>query len=93
MASEERIRIERPTEERLEELKVDTWSPWECGVETFDWEYGTTETAYVKEGKVRVVTEGGQEVQIAAGDLVVFPRGVRCTWEVQEPIRKVFTFD
>ena len=86
------IRVERPTAERLKALGVDRWSPWQCGVETFDWEYASDETAYVQEGRVRVKTEHGQEVELGGGDLVYFPKGLKCTWSVLEPIRKVYTF-
>lgn len=86
------IRVEKATEERLAQLKVEGWSPWECGKETFDWQYSANETAYVQEGRVRIKTEFGQDVELVAGDIVFFPRGLKCTWTVMEPIRKVFTF-
>jgi uncharacterized protein len=86
------IKVEKATPERLAELGVDGWSPWNCGVETFDWRYNERETAHVLEGKVRVVTEHGQDVTFGAGDIVIFPAGLSCTWTVIEPIRKVFSF-
>ena len=86
------IKVEKATPERLKELGVDSWSPWECAPETFEWEYSSNETAYVKEGRVRVRTEDGQEVEFGKGDIVHFPKGVRCTWIVIEHIRKVYTF-
>jgi uncharacterized protein len=84
------IEVERATPQRLEELNVDGWSPWECAPETFDWEYSSDETAYIQEGLVRVRTEEGQEVELRAGDLVRFPKGMRCTWTVIQHIRKVY---
>lgn len=86
------IKVEQPTPARLSELGVDSWSAWECGVETFDWQYSDDETAYVQQGRVLVTTEEGQQVEFGAGDLVFFPKGLKCTWKVMEPIRKVFTF-
>jgi uncharacterized cupin superfamily protein len=74
-----RIKVEKATPERLRELNVDSWSPWECGVETFDWEYASNETAYVKAGRVRVRTEHGQEVEFGQGHLAIFPKGLKCT--------------
>lgn len=85
------IKVEKATPEKLTELGVDTWSPWSCGISTFDWTYDDTETAYVKEGHVVVHTADGV-VEIHAGDLVEFPSGLSCTWEVKKPIRKVFKF-
>jgi hypothetical protein len=86
------IEIQRPNKEEIEGLKINEWSPWECGVSTFDWEYTCNETAYILEGKVKVKTEDG-EVEIKKGDLVRFPKGLRCTWNVIEPIRKVYRFE
>jgi uncharacterized protein len=87
------IKVVRATPEKLAQLGVDGWSPWECSPETFDWEYSSDETAYVKEGLVKVRTEYGQEVELGAGDLVFFPRGLKCTWTVVQTIRKVYIFD
>ena len=86
-----KIKVEKPTEEKLSSLGVDGWSEWECEVSTFDWEYSADETAYVLDGKVTVKTDEG-DVQITKGDLVTFPKGLKCTWKVEEPIRKVYTF-
>ena len=85
------IKIEKPSKEELDKLGIDNWSPWSCGPSTFDWEYSCTEVAYVFEGKIKVKTTQG-EVEINKGDLVTFPKGLKCTWNVIEPIRKVYTF-
>jgi len=85
------IKITRPNEEELDKLGIDSWSPWECEPSTFEWEYSDKETAYVFEGKVKVKTPSG-EVEINKGDLVEFPKGLKCTWTVIEKIRKVYKF-
>ena len=85
------IKVEKPSEQELRSLGVDKWSPWECEPSTFDWEYDSNETAYVLEGKVKVKTPS-EEVEINKGDLVTFPKGLKCTWNVIERIRKVYTF-
>ncbi len=87
----EKIKIEKPTQEKLKKLNIDSWSPWGCEVSVFDWEYSSDETAYILEGKVKVKTPS-QEVEINKGDLVTFPSGLKCTWNVLEPIKKVYTF-
>ena len=86
------IKIEKPTQEQLKKMDVNSWSTWGCEVSTFDWEYDNDETAYVLEGKVKVKTPHG-EVEINKGDLVTFPKGLQCTWNVLEPIKKVYTFN
>ncbi len=87
-----KIKIEKPTKEQLENLNVKTWSSWGCEVSSFDWEYDAEETCYIMEGHVRVETADG-DVEIKAGDLVTFPKGLKCKWHVSQPIRKVFRFD
>jgi len=87
------IKIEQPDEKKLKTLGVENWSPWECEPSSFDWEYDSDERAYVLEGKVRVIPEGGPPVEIGKGDLVLFPKGMKCRWEVQEKIRKVYRFE
>ena len=86
------ITVEKMTkEEARAQYGIDSWSPWEGGPSTFDWEYDTDETAYVLEGKVKVKTPTG-EVEINKGDIVTFPKGLKCTWNVLQRIRKVYTF-
>lgn len=84
---------EKPTPEKLKILKIDTWSPWECEPSTFDWSYDSNETAYILEGQVTVTCPDGQKVDIGPGDLVRFPQGLNCTWDVKKKIRKVYRFD
>ncbi len=86
-----KIKVEKVTDEKLNALDINSWSSWECEPSTFDWEYDSNETAYVLEGKVKVKT-ADEEVEINKGDLVTFPKGLKCTWNVIEKIKKVYTF-
>ena len=87
------IEIEKqPAREKLDSMGVCGWPIWEKEVSNFPWKYSDRETCYVLEGKVVVVPEGGSAVEIEAGDLVVFPKGMRCTWDISEPIRKHYMF-
>lgn len=83
-----KVKIEKPTEEKLRELGVKNWPIWEKEVSTFDWYYDTNETFYVIEGEVEVELDDGTKVSFGAGDLVTFSEGVKCTWHVKKPIRK-----
>ena len=86
-----KIEVKKPDKQELDRLGVEHWSRWGCEVSTFDWEYDLDETAYVLQGRVKVHTDEGT-VEVGRGDLVTFPRGMKCRWEVLEPIRKVFRF-
>jgi hypothetical protein len=90
----DRIEVEHePGEERLAQLGVRDWPIWTKERSTFPWTYDTRETCYLLEGEVVVTPEGGVDaVRIARGDLVTFPAGLSCTWEVHRPVRKHYRF-
>ncbi len=85
------IIVKKPSQEELNELGVNSWPTWTCPVSEFDWTYDEQETCYFYEGKVIVETPNGN-VEIGKGDLVTFPKGLRCRWKVLEPVRKVYSF-
>ncbi len=83
------IRLERaPSRERLEALGVASWPIWSHEAATFPWRYEEEETCYLLEGEVVVTPEGGEPVTLRAGDLVTFPAGLACTWEIRQAVRK-----
>ncbi|KAJ4756531.1 RmlC-like cupins superfamily protein [Rhynchospora pubera] len=79
-----------PPESKLIELGVNEWPRWGCAPSKFPWTFSTKETCYLLEGKVKVYVEGhGDEyVEIEAGDLVVFPKGMTVTWDVSVAVDK-----
>ena len=87
------IEIEKSVNDaRLEELGIKTWPIWEKGVSEFPWFYDTKETCYILEGEVEVVPKEGVSVQFGAGDLVVFPEGLSCTWNIKKAVKKHYRF-
>ncbi|CAN0880167.1 hypothetical protein LINGRAHAP2_LOCUS13507 [Linum grandiflorum] len=55
----------------------------------FPWTYSANETSYLLEGKATVYPEGSEEgVEIGAGDLIDFRKGMSCTWEVSVAVYK-----
>ena len=89
------IKIERnPPESKLTNLGVRQWPKWGCPPSKFPWTYDSKETCYLLEGKVKVFPEGSDEaVEISAGDLVVFPKGMSCTWDVSVAVDKHYKFE
>jgi hypothetical protein len=85
------IVVEKPTGEKLEQLRVTSWPIWTKEPSTFDWHYDEPETCYFLEGDVEVTTSEGS-VQVGRGDLVTFPRGLSCTWQVRGAVRKHYRF-
>jgi len=89
------VRIERnPSESRLSELGIRSWPKWGCPASKFPWTYDGKETCYLLQGKVKVYPEGSSDfVEFGAGDLVVFPKGMSCTWEVSVAVDKHYQFE
>jgi uncharacterized cupin superfamily protein len=83
------ITVRKPTE--AEKNDMASKPVWGCGVSEFDWHYDSEETSLITEGEVAVSYSGGS-VTIAAGDYVVFPKGLSCVWKVLKPVKKHYTF-
>ncbi len=85
------ILVEKPAQKKLQDLGVFKWDIWECGVSTFPWHYDEPETCYFLEGDVSVKA-GGSEVSFGKGDLVTFPKGLDCVWNIKKAVRKHYHF-
>jgi uncharacterized cupin superfamily protein len=81
-----------PDSSRLSQLGVSSWPTWSKEVSKFPWTYSDQETAYVLEGEVTVTPSSGDPVTFGKGDLVIFPAGMSCTWDVKKPLRKHYKF-
>lgn len=87
------IQIEHnPDDARLNELGVSSWPIWSCEPSSFPWTYDISETCYILEGDVTVTPDNGDPVRVGKGDLVTFPQGMSCTWEVHEAVSKHYKF-
>lgn len=90
--SAEIFKQSKPTAELLEKLGVFTWPIWTKEASTFPWTYESEETCYFLEGDVIVTPGDGVPMHLAAGDLVTFPAGMSCTWEIRQRVRKHYIF-
>ena len=88
------IKIERQADaSTLEAQGVFNWPVWGKEASVFPWTYDSAETCYFLAGDVTVTPEGGEPVQMGKGDLVTFPAGMSCTWEIREAVEKHYSFD
>ena len=85
-----KIDVKQPEADELERQGVFDWPIWEKEISRFDWHYDTGETCYLLEGQVAVTTPDNQTVEFGAGDLVHFPAGLSCTWDITVPVKKHF---
>lgn len=87
------IIIERQAgEDRLQSLGVRNWPVWSKEPSEFPRTYDATETCYLLEGQVIVTLGQGEPMEFGQGDLVIFPRGLSCTWKVLKTVRKHYDF-
>ena len=61
-----KVKVEKGTPEKLQELDVESWGTWGCEVSKFDWEYDSKETCYLYEGQVEVTGEDGEKTTFGA---------------------------
>lgn len=81
-----------PSQQTLDQLDVANWPIWEKEVSRFPWTYDAEEVCYILEGEVTVTPTGGSPVTVRKGDLVTFPKGMSCEWNISSPIRKHYLF-
>jgi len=86
-----KIIVKKISEEELKSLNIDNWGEWTCKVSRFNWEYSDKESCYLFEGEVTVETDE-ETVEFGAGDFIVFPKGLKCVWDIKKPVRKVYKF-
>ena len=81
-----------PSPMKLEVLGVYDWPIWRKEKSTFPWTYAQQETCYFLRGRVIVTPSGGEPLEFRRGDLVTFPKGMECTWEILEDVEKHYDF-
>ena len=65
---------------------------WGFPPRKFPWTYTATETCYLLEARVKVYLDGYNDyVEIEPKYLVVFPKGMKCTWDVSEAVDKHYS--
>ncbi|HDN27766.1 MAG TPA: DUF861 domain-containing protein [Thioploca sp.] len=81
-----------PSHAKLDAMGVDNWPIWTKEVSEFPWTYDSSETCYLLEGEVIVTPDGGEPVKFGVDDLVTFPAGMSCTWDIRSEVKKHYKF-
>ncbi|KAJ0014357.1 hypothetical protein Pint_20332 [Pistacia integerrima] len=84
----------KPSDSKLSELGIKSWPKWGCPPGKYTFKYDSEETCYLLKGRVKVFPKGSSDfVEFGAGDLVIIPKGLTCTWDVSVAIDKYYKFD
>ncbi len=67
---------------------IKNWPIWECGISEFTWHYNEKEICLIIQGEANIQSEAGEIYIIKSGDLVEFPEGISCEWQITKPIKK-----
>ncbi len=86
------VQVSKPERQELDALGVFSWGIWEKEVSSFPWFYDSEEVCYLLAGDVVVTTAAGESVRFGAGDLVVFPAGLACEWQILSTVKKHYLF-
>lgn len=84
-----KITICQPTKQEIEKMSQEPI--WTKEISTFPWHYDEPETCLILEGEVTVKT-ATETVSFKAGDLVIFPSGLDCIWEIKKAVKKHYKF-
>ncbi|XP_031101349.1 uncharacterized protein LOC116005225 isoform X2 [Ipomoea triloba] len=84
---------------QLSELRIQSWPKWGCSPGKYQLRFDAQETCYLLRGKVKVYPKNqtsstaAEVVEFGAGDLVIIPKGLSCTWDVSVAVDKHYKFD
>ncbi|KAI8539485.1 hypothetical protein RHMOL_Rhmol09G0187000 [Rhododendron molle] len=83
-----------PSNSRLSELGIKSWPKWGCAPGIYKLKFDAEETCYLVKGKVKAYPKGSKEcVEFGAGDVVVIPKGLSCTWDISVAVDKYYKFE
>ncbi len=83
--------VKKLSQDEIRQRGIELWPIWEKEVSRFPWQYDGDEECLILEGEVIVETSQGS-FTIKAGDFVIFKKGLKCVWDIKDPIRKHYNF-
>ena len=84
------ITIKEVSKLEIEKYNILSWSIWSCYISSFDWELSEG-SCLIIQGEVIIKTKL-ETITISAGDFIIFLKGLKCHWQVIQPIKKHYTF-
>ncbi len=81
-----------PSPMKLEVMGIERWGIWRKQVAVFPWTNNQQETCYILRGRFTVTPDDGDPQEFKRGDLITFPAGMSCTWDILEDVEKYYDF-
>ena len=75
----------------LSNSNINHLSDQEREASNFDWNYDEVEQFYLIEGKIKIKVKD-KEYDVLPGDFVICPKGLDCSWEIEEYVKKHYHF-
>ena len=69
---------------------IKNWPIWECEPSNFSMDYSEREICLIIKGEAKIQTSAGESYLIKSGDLVIFPEGISCEWQIIKSFKKHF---
>jgi uncharacterized protein len=63
---------------------------WACAPGPSHWTLEANEFVHILGGRMTVTPDGGEPAELGAGDTALFPKGWTGTWQLHEPVRKLY---
>ncbi|MGA2298207.1 MAG: cupin domain-containing protein [FCB group bacterium] len=85
------IIVKKLSDPEIKNMGIEKWQVWTKEISKFDWFYDSQEMCLILEGEA-IIKSDFEEVTIKKGDYVLFPVGLKCTWNITSPIKKYYNF-
>ncbi|MBU1010271.1 MAG: cupin domain-containing protein [Bacteroidetes bacterium] len=86
-----KLTIERISPAQFAQMGIRKWPVWEKEIADFPWHYDETESCYILEGEVDIVTSEGT-FSFGPDDFVTFHKGLDCRWIIRKAVKKHYKF-
>jgi uncharacterized protein len=71
---------------------IRNWPVWEKKACRFPYIYQQEEHCFFLEGEVNIETASGK-FTLKAGDFAIFRKGLKCIWDIRQPVKKHYNFE
>ena len=69
---------------------IKSWPLWESEPSNFSYNYSEKEICLIIEGEAKIKTKEGESYYVRSGDLIEFPKGISCEWQIIKSLKKHF---